>query len=148
MWCSEEEDANGQSYGCFMRCLKVKEEFVVEKWLAEFELYHRALSLTRGVVEAAVSAPELRNQLAYEGSQRWLRGALFNKPVDTRHAPMGPNKPKKGQRTKSGEQASGEADMGEAYEDGIVMRACDGGNHWREDPYTVKESPIPAAPGR
>ena len=37
---------------------------------------------------------------------------------------MGPNKPKKGQRTKSGEQASGEADMGEA-EEGIVMRVME-----------------------
>ena len=37
---------------------------------------------------------------------------------------MGPNKPKKGQRTKSGEQASGEADMGEA-EEGIVLRVME-----------------------
>ena len=40
---------------------------------------------------------------------------------------MGPNKPKKGQRTKNGEQASGEADniMGEAYEEGIVIRVME-----------------------
>ena len=61
----------------------------------------------------------LRNNLPTRAVNVGCARALFNKPVDTRHAPMGPNKPKKGQRTKSGEQASGEAAMGEA-EEGIV----------------------------